>query len=590
MATTVLPQAGKAAEKAAELPFTLNDAAKPVVEKFAIAESGDLVVQFNEKLDAATPVKVVINGQALTKAPVYSATTGKSTATFTKSELTTAKPAGFGLEASKSYAVSVAEAKDAYGTAMNIYTTNFTYVAAADAPKVEKVEAKGETKVVVTFSEPVYKLGAGTTPLDATSFNITKGAKHFAATTVTPKSNNTVYEIDFATADLATDFIFDSYKKETSVALDLHVSDIKDAVGNITPASKQAVTITKDTVKPEVTLKENLAAAVVDLTFNKALAPGTVAAPMTNVMTAATIAAKAYVLTSTGLKLPLAAGDVTITTTAPNGKISFDLASVGATALADGNYTLVLEQGAIIDNALNGGNKNNEIRVPFTKATDGLVAKPELIAVNPVDATTTAGEIVVEFKEQISYESAAKASNYKFDGTAVPAASEFSLDTTGKKLTIKLPEGTYKETGSKVISVSGVRNLTGTVMDEYTAVVTVNENEKINLLTGKVVNGDIILTFNENVNTASIAGGTVIATGDLIVKVNGVAVASSVVAEADTVADLTKVAKNQIKLTAPTGTSFLTGTITVEVKDGALAKDAAGNFIKVTGTPITITR
>lgn len=108
----------------------------------------------------------------------------------------------------------------------------------------------------------------------------------------------------------------------------------------------------------------------------------------------------------------------------------------------------------------------------------------------------------------------------------------------------------------------------------------------------KVVNGDIILTFNENVDATTLASSPAVqlVTGDFIVKVNGVAVTGSTVAEAIAVNDLTKVAKNQIKLTAPAGISFLTGTITVEVKEGATAKDAAGNGIKFTGTPITITR
>lgn len=563
VSTNVLPQAGKAAEQPAELPFTLNDSAKPTVEKFAVNEAGDLVVSFNEKLNT-TPVTVVINGQALTETPVYSVGTGKSTVTFAKATLTGAKPTGYQLELGKTYSVSVADAQDAYGTKMNIYTSQFTYTTAAEAPQVTKVESKNEKSVTVTFSEAVFKLAGGA--LDNTNFNITKGAKHFSPATVTSNAAGTVYTLTFATADQADDFIFDSYKNETSVALDIHVTDIKDNVGNITPASKHAVTILKDTVKPEVVKKDNAALGLVDLTFNKAFHTS---------VTAGSVAGKAYVLTSTGLKLPLAAANVTAVTATPEGKLSFNLASVSGNALADGNYTLVLETGAVVDTALNGGNKNNEIRVPFIIAQDGLAVKPTVVSVN---ATAKAGDIVVEFNESVSYESAAKATNYTLDGQALPAASEFALAADGKTLTITLPEATFKVSGSKVLRINGVRNLAGAVMDQHEEVAVVSENEKIELKTAKVANGEVILTFNENVNTADV--NQVFVDTDLLIKVNGVSVASPVLVEHDADLATPKVEKNQIRVQAPAGISFATGTITVEVKEDAAAKDAAGNGAK----------
>lgn len=593
VSTSVLPQAGKAAETAKVLPFTLNDSATPTVDKFAVNEAGNLVISFNEKLDATQNVKVVIDGKQLTATSAganndgliaYSAATGKSSITFTKKALTdakTASPAGFGLELGKTYAVSVADAEDAYGRAMNIYSSNFTYTTAAEAPKVVKVESKNEKSVTVTFSEPVYKLGAGTNALDGTSFNITKGAKHFSAPTVTT-SDNTTFTITFAAADIAaTDFIFDRFYNETSVALDVHVTDIKDAVGNITPASKHAVTVNKDTVKPAVVQKINKVNGVVDLTFNKALDAGKV--------TAALVAPKAYVLTSTGVKLPLHTDDVSVAGLASK-TLSFDLAAVGATGsattLQPGSYTLVIDTGAIVDTALNGGNSNTEIRESFVVSADGLVVKP---TISNVDATTTAGNIVVTFAERVSYETAAKAANYVIDGVAIPAASQFALAADGKTLTITLPEATYTTTASKVIKINGVRNLAGTLMDEYENLISVKENEKIKLQSAKVVNGDIILTFNENVNVET--GDVDFTTTDFGVKVNGVAVTGSTVADYSAYSDATKLAKNQIKLSAPSGTSFATGTVTVTLlADGTPAKDAAGNEVAIDGKIVSATR
>ncbi|MDQ0215914.1 hypothetical protein J2S13_002334 [Oikeobacillus pervagus] len=579
VSTNVLPKLGKAAEKPAELPFTLNDSTKPAVEKFVVNENGELVVSFNEKLNT-TSVKVVINGQELTKAPVYSAKTGKSTVTFTKEVLTGKKPTGFGLELGKTYAVSVAEGQDAYGTAMNIYTSQFTYTVAADAPQVTKVESKNEKSVTVTFSEPVFKVKDGSA-LDSTSFDITKGAKHFKPADVTSNTAGTVYTLTFNPVDQVDDFIFDSYKNETSVSLDIHVSDIKDNVGNITPASKHTVTVLKDTVKPEVVKKENKENGFVGLTFNKAF-NGTK-------VTKGNVAGKAYVLTSTGVKLPLAEANVTEVTPTPEGKLKFNLSNVSSNALAAGNYTLVLEEGAVVDTALNGGNKNNEIRVPFIIAATGLEKKPVVESVNASDENAP-GNIVVTFEEQVSYESAAKAANYTLDGKAIPASSEFSLDSEGKVLTITLPEATYKESGSKVLKINGVRNLAGTVMDQYEAVLSVNENEKIELKSAKIVNGDVILTFNENVNKADVK--QVFVDTDLLVKANGVTVASPTVKEHDAVKaddnDSAKIAKNQIKIVAPKGISFATGTITIEVKEDAQAKDKAGNGAKA--VTVTATR
>ncbi len=579
ISNNILPKAGKAAEANIEKPFTINDTTKPAVDKFQVNEAGGLVVTFNEKLDAATPVKVVINGQALTAVPSYSAGLGKSRVTFTKAQLTAVKPTGFGLELGKTYTVSVADSKDVYGTAMNIYTSQFTYATVADAPQVVSVKAEDEASFIVKFSEPVNPVDA-TKTLTGTSalgFQITKGAKQFAAPTVTLLDDGVSYLVEFAAADLGADEIYNRYNKENNVNLDIYVTDIKDATGNITPASKQTVTLTKDTVKPAVVKKENKAAGVVELTFNKTL---------NSSVTQATIAPKAYVLTSSGVKLPLATGDVT-TVNNSSGKISFDLKTVGAQTLNDGNYTLVLEEGAVVDTALNGGNKNNEVRVPFIIAADGLVKKP---VVNSVTANATPGDISVAFNEQVSYESAAKAANYTLDGQALPAASQFALSADGKTLTITLPEATYKESGSKVLKINGVRNLAGTVMDQYEAVVPVSENEKIEMKSAKVVNGDIIVTFNENVDTTTLTGGSAapFVNTDFLVKVNGVTVASPTVSNNTNDTVTPKVEKNQVRISAPAGYSFATGTVTVEVLEAAAAKDVAGN--KAKAVTVTATR
>ena len=298
---------------------------------------------------------------------------------------------------------------------------------------------------------------------------------------------------------------------------------------------------------------------------------------------AAKVAAKSYVLTSTGVKIPLAAGDVT---PAPSGKkVSFDLGNAPS-SLPAGSYTLVIEAGAIVDDALNGGNKNNEIRESVVVATDGLATKPKITT--PIDATSTAGEIVVTFDEQVSYASVADSSNYVIDGSAIPAASDFVLDNTGKVLTITLPEATYTETASKVIKINGVRNLSGILMEEHEEVLTVNENEKINLQSAKIVNGEIILTFNEDVTSTEIT--TTFATGDILVKVNGINVTGSLVVDrvADTAA--TKVEKNQLRVSAPANVSFQTGTVTVDIDPATTVVDAVGNGVKLPTAPIVATR
>lgn len=123
-------------------------------------------------------------------------------------------------------------------------------------------------------------------------------------------------------------------------------------------------------------------------------------------------------------------------------------------------------------------------------------------------------------------------------------------------------------------------------MDEYEAVAVVNENEKIELKSAKVVNGDVILTFNESVDTADV--NTKFAATDFTFKVNGVGVIGATVANKTDDVATTKVEKNQLRVVAPAGISFATGTITVEVIEAALAKDLAGNGAK--NITVTATR
>lgn len=564
---------GKVLEKNAEITFQLNDTVAPVVQKVEVSEAGGLVISFNEQI-LATAGTITVNGFTYNiAAPMVTNEKGISKVTIAKADLIDVTKAK--LELNKAYSVAVAAQQDAYGkAATSVFVSNFTYSPSTTAPVLKSVTALDEKSFILEFNKDVTL-----TDGNALTVTINKGAQQLATTaTINVFDGRQIgqYKVVFdQVADLATDVLYDRAKSETTVGLTVYIPAIKDAVGNITAASSTSVTLSKDVTKPAVE-KAVSSGTALEVTLNKA--------PLAR--TDAQLAAGSYVLAENGRQIPVIAADFTEVLTGGTDKIfTFTYQTGGANALTEGNYTLVVNKDTITDQSLNGGNKNAEMRIPFTVGAD-LQVKPEINGA--IVANGTPGEVKMSFSAPVTYSSVANYLNYKIDGIVIPGASTFVLDATGKDLTITLPEASYKETKDRVVTVSGARNLAGTVMDEAQQVVTVSENEEIKLQSAKVVDGYLLLTFNENVNTATLGTPFAANGSDFTVKINGTATAAPTVAEADGVADLTKVAKNQLRLTAPVGVSYGTGSISVEVIDGALARDAAGN--KATAVIVNATR
>ncbi|MDL0421406.1 S-layer homology domain-containing protein [Caldibacillus thermoamylovorans] len=562
--TKVKSVTNKVLEQDAVKVFQISDVTGPVVEKVEVKENGDLVISFNEKLDSApTAGKVTINGYTYTSPTfAYSTSTGKSTITIAKADLVDTTKAK--LETGKSYNIVVEGQEDVYDNVMDkVYASTFTYSPIAEAPKLVSTTAESEKSFVIKFSENVTK--ADGSPL---TVQINKGAKQLVTTTTTALGNGE-YRVTLTGTDLNNDVLYDRAKNETSVTLDIYIPAVKDSAGNITAETRTTVTLNKDLTKPAVANSFSDGTKL-DVTFTEAPAS----------VTTTNLAAKMYVLDANGVKIPVGASDVTAFT---GSEKKFTLTYNGL-GLAAGNYTLVIESGAVKDQSLNGGNANDELRIPFVVGT-GLANKP---VVNSVNANGTPGQIVITFDKPVTYASAANYQNYLIDGAAIPSNSKFTLDATRTTLTIELPEGTFKETKDRLITIKGVRNDNNILMDEYQAVKTVKENEKIKLQSAKIVNGELILTFNENVDSATLA--TAFDVNDFVVKVEGVVATVADIDDSVDVNDLTKVAKNQLKVDL-TGVNLATGTVTIElVNDTTLATDGAGNTVLIDGKVVTATR
>lgn len=511
---------------------------------------------------------------------------GVSTATISKAELTDATKAKLVL--GKSYTIAVSKQEDVYGkTATAVFSSSFTYAVNAVAPVLKSVTAVDEKSFILEFNKDVTDVA---TPGTALTVQVNKGAFQLATITTSDifaGRKEGQYKVTLAGNDVNLDVLYDRAKNETSTNLTVYIPAIKDAAGNITAAGNTSVTLSKDVTKPAVE-KAVSTGTQLDVTLTETI----------NAITAANLATGSYVLAENGRQIPtLAAGFgptapsfVTGDLSAGDDSFIFDYTAgvAVATPLTEGNYTLVIKKDTLTDQSLNNGNKNDEIRIPFAVGA-GLQVKPEVTGT--VNAIATAGEIVVDFSSPVTYQSVANYKNYKIDGITIPGASTFTLDAAGTKLTIKLPEATYKETKDRVVSIIGARNLAGTVMEEYQAVTKVSENEEIKLQSAKVVGEDIILTFNENVDATTLTGGSAktFVGNDFIVKVNGTTVAT-IANPLDNANDTKtpKVEKNQLRVAAPADVNFATGTITVEVIENALAKDVAGN--KATAVIVPVTR
>lgn len=544
--------------------FQFNDTVAPAVTAVTVNEKGELVVKFSEAIKASTAV-FSLNG-----ATAVGTQDSTDASKFTVAVPSTVKK-GDTIDVIVSGATDIASSVNT----MKIYTTTVKYDFAVNAPQVTELVAANEAQIKLTFSKEV------TTPVVDTNVKVFLAGVALVPTTdftvsaVTADTTGTKYEINFTTAGLAKLYANNANEASVKVTVEKYTDTLTPA--NMGAKVEQNVTVKKDTAKP----------AVKGSVVYKA-STATITAKLTKKVAATTaLESSMYILdTKTGVKHSVVAG------AAQDGKLSVAQLAANADeivinngttankALTNGTYQLVIEANALTDGAY-ATNKNDKIVTTFTVTDSTNQDKP---AVTSVGYGADNNTLTVSFDLAVDV-TATNASNYKIAGKSLPNGSVITLDATKKVATIVLPEGSFATSGNQVVTVENIKSVDGITMDAFEQVLAVKDNTKVKLTAATLVEGAIVLTFNENVDAATL--DTDFANTDFIVTLNGTDLSSSTLTVGDITADA-KLAKNQLKLTT-TSVNFATAqSLTVELADAAAAEDAEGNKV-VTGKATQIT-
>jgi hypothetical protein len=240
-------------------------------------------------------------------------------------------------------------------------------------------------------------------------------------------------------------------------------------------------------------------------------------------------------------------------------------------ALADavkGNWTVTLAKGFATDTA-KSKNESEEKKITFVRSIDDEQVDPQEVAATIVAGAQNA--IKVTFNGKVDGASAVKAANYAIEGVDVEKAVLTKNDDNGAEVELTLTEGSVKASGNYELTVADVKAADGTAVKEVKGNVALVENVLPTLAKAELVNGtDIVLTFSENMDAASIAEGTPAA--DFDVFVDGKAYEG-------TVAEAVGANAKEVKLTLGTALTSqqLAKAITIKPAADFEVTDAAGN-------------
>ena len=427
---------------------TVADVTAPVLEsvKASVKSTTDkvtsLTLSFDEKVSSIEVVKIDgIN---------YSASLNANGKTATIS--------GLSLDATKSYDVTVVNAKDAANNTKDIQIGKLDITVDNVAPSVTKVDVIDEMTLKVTVDKALKndtlsisgKIGTFTA-------NVVKSV-------VVNEDNNKEYVVT-----LDKNYLYKSGNTDT-VTLMVAKEALIDSLGNVNAAeiTKTAV-VSKDAAAPTV--------SKVDTT----VVNGKVTKFTVNFRekVSALDASKVYVVNSKGEILSLSKVATPSIDAEDATKVVFD---VDANVKAD-TYKLDLLEGFVTDQsiALNKNTKQS-FSVNITDATKPV---DTTFTIDGDNVTVANNVITVEFPELVKATGSGSALNpsaYSLNGVTLPADTKIEFakvnsDINQKKVVITLPEGFVKTSDSKaVFRVIGVQTLDNKVNNAFIKTLDVKDN------------------------------------------------------------------------------------------------------------------
>ncbi|MED4780354.1 Ig-like domain-containing protein [Brevibacillus choshinensis] len=536
--------------------LSVNDSTAPTVVSSAfVATAKEFTIKFSEPLNSVTGlVKVYDENNADVTTGIVSQPDSKTVVV----DSTT-------LVAGKTYRVVFLGATDLADNyfAGNKVERSFKNGAAEEVkPTVSTLAPQGLKAVRVTFSEPIFVDASAADKIASISINGGAAQTVVKAATLTNAYDAVDVNGDGKTWDVA---LVAAAGTNLSGVHKVSLNNFKDLQANEqTTAFEQFVTFAADTTAPAL-VSQQVMGNKLYLTFNEDVTVPAAASSVT-------------LLKPNSVEKAVTTSAATLANEAGNNKVV--ILDLTGEIDATGSYKVTFANGVLKDAS------NNSQAYAVTANFGVADTKKPTLKLNAggtaVDATAIAQSatnnniVTITFSEKLDVATALNVNNYKVDGVNVFESAVFSGDTDAVKLTLK--PNALTETGTRLFTVSGVKDVAGNVMDSVTVAedAAVKENTVPTIKTAKLVAGNKVeVTFSEALDNASV--GAV----DFEIKVDG-----AVDAGAATSVSLNT--QNTIAtFTLTSAVPSLTTPVTVKVKDDAVLTDVAGNAVAPVTLPVT---
>lgn len=454
--------------------ITYKDTVAPVIDSVESKTNGNIATSLTVKV--SEPIKgaglVKLNGTYVT-------------ANFTGGNTTTISVSGLSLEAGKTHVVELINIEDLADNKTVSTSANFTVGVDATIP-VATLTTQGEKGIVVKFNKSMNTASVIKALEDGVVKDEALNTVTTGEVTVVANSNSMQFLIPVTKKAIFAD----KASRTFTVVLP---ETIQDTMGNKVSATRQTITLTKDTVKPVATgykiVKDNTGkVTALEVNFSEGV--------------------KAANANSTLVPTIVDENGVAVLASVFLGGISSEAIADGATkvvykvknpVIVSGKYTLSFGANLVSDEAENA-NKSAAFNyvIDFgkaeTKTTFNITSVKE---VNNV--------ITVVFPEAVKggdvANSATDLVNYTLAGKPLPNGTTITLNSDRNEATITLPKGSVeKNDQGAIFTVANIQSIIGKSLNMYTGTVKVLDNVAPVLLSAKVLdNTTIELTYSENI-------------------------------------------------------------------------------------------
>lgn len=553
---------------------TLKDTVRPTISGPTYPDNNTVKFEFSEPMNLANAAALEGISTLKDKNGATVSIAGRITLAADKKSFTLNMST---LNVDEEYKLTIVGAKDFAGNLIspNPVTVSFKKQVVDNVnPEVVSVEAVNDSKLVVTFSEPIkttptiFKLNIGSTitPVAVTTLN------------ATVSDDKTVVTVDLTHTDFSS-FTISGLKR-------VDITEFQDLSGNPATITDSAyntlINFVPDTEAPvvkTVTVETISGTRYIVVEFDEDV----IVAP-------AALTPVTYVVD--GVQKTLTAGIVATAVTGHDKdgdgnvesvKINTENYDGSNSVMPNGEYTITLPANLVADAA---GNNNALTTINVTIGDIADTTKPAVqgglagIKVGLTDGLPDNDTVTIQFTEEVTNATALNTANYTVEGEKVFVSAIFDGDKTKVKLTLR--DGAIDVNGERSLEIKNIADNAGNVMDPVTYPVDFTENVKPQMLSAKIVDVDkILVTFSEGIKATSAIPA------NFTVKVNGVSDTVTGVTEED---GATAVADGDTKvlLTLTTGIANLSDVVTVEIADETI-EDVNGNLNKGAKT-VTATR